>query len=186
MPVSGDGLGVVSLGALVPGERSLEFDSVAEGDSQVWRATREFTLLGQLLGCVRWGELDYLMIDLPPGAERTVQYAEFLGPETRFVLVTVPSAVSREVVARSLAALRRTSNRVLGYVENMDGYFCGACSEVRPLFPGADPLDLPCLGRVPFDPRLAAGAAPPDDPAGARHAVAEIASRIARALEEAR
>ena len=68
------------------------------------------------------------MFDLPPGAERTVQYADFLGPRTSFVLVTIPSEVSRGVVARSVAALSKGPNRVLGYVENMSGYYCRDCN----------------------------------------------------------
>ena len=54
-----------------------------QGESHTWRATREFALLGEILGSFEWGALDLLMFDLPPGAERTVQYAEFLGPRPR-------------------------------------------------------------------------------------------------------
>ncbi len=74
------------------------------------------------------------MFDLPPGAERTVQYADFLGPRTSFVLVTIPSEVARGVVARSVAALSKGPNRVLGYVENMSGYYCRDCNAIKPLF----------------------------------------------------
>ena len=98
-----------------------------------------------------------LMFDLPPGAERTVQYADFLGSRTSFVLVTIPSDVSRGVVARSVAALSKGLNPVLGYVENMSGYFCRDCNAIKPLFvpSKASPLGIPCLGTVPFDPELA-------------------------------
>jgi Mrp family chromosome partitioning ATPase len=94
-----------------------------------------------------------------------VQYADFLGPRTSFVLVTIPSAVSRGVVARSVAALSNgpfdgaqgRPNRVLGYVENMSGYYCRDCNAIKPLFDSAEPkgLEIPCLGTVPFDPELA-------------------------------
>jgi Mrp family chromosome partitioning ATPase len=105
------------------------------------------------------------MFDLPPGAERTVQYADFLGPfdsphgkpRVSFLLVTIPSAVARGVVARSVAALAKRPNRVLGYVENMSGYYCRDCNAIKPLF-SADPPSasaIPCLGTVPFDPELA-------------------------------
>ena len=104
-------------------------------ESHTWRATREFALLGEILGSFEWGTLDLLMFDLPPGAERTVQYADFLGPRTSFVLVTIPSEVSRGVVARSVAALlAKGPNRVLGYVENMSGYYCRDCNGIKPLF----------------------------------------------------
>ena len=94
------------------------------------------------------------MFDLPPGAERTVQYADFLGPRTSFLLVTIPSEVSRGVVARSVAALSKGPNRVLGYVENMSGYYCRDCNAIKPLFvsPESPTLEIPCLGTVPSIP----------------------------------
>ena len=118
---------------------------------------REFALLGEILGAFEWGTLDLLMFDLPPGAERTVQFADFLGPRTSFVLVTIPSEVARGVVARSVAALSKGPNRVLGYVENMSGYYCRDCNAIKPLFtsPKSSALEIPCLGTVPFDPELA-------------------------------
>src|SRR4029453_7185978 len=121
-------------------------------------------LLAEILASFEWGELDLLMFDLPPGADRTVQYADFLGPRTSFVLVTIPSEVSRGVVGGSVAALSKGPNRVLGYVENMSGYYCRDCNAIKPLFEEpASPkrlragggLQIPCLGTGPFDPVLA-------------------------------
>jgi ATP-binding protein involved in chromosome partitioning len=172
LPRTRNGIPVFSMGSLIPEAEALEFESVAHGESQTWRATREFALLGEILGAFEWGELDLLMFDLPPGAERTVQYADFLasfdpstrseskgrgGPRVSFVLVTIPSEVARGVVARSVAALSRGPHRVIGYIENMSGYYCRECNAVRPLFAAPDPSDLgiPCLGTVPFDPELA-------------------------------
>ena len=80
------------------------------------------------------------MFDLPPGTERTVQYADFLGPRMSFVLVTIPSDVSRGVVSRSVAALSKGPNRLLGYVENMSGYYCRDCNAIKPLFASTRPL----------------------------------------------
>lgn len=157
VPKTPDGVGVVSFGTLVPESQAIDFPSIAQGDSHTWRATKEFATLAEFLAGTDWEPFDTLLFDLPPGAERTFQYAEFLGPETRFLLVTLPSGVSRGVVRRSVAALRKTPNRLLGYVENMAGYYCAACGQVRPLFPQSDEVDigLPCLGSVPFDPELA-------------------------------
>lgn len=184
MSRSADGIGVVSVGSLVPESQAVEFDSVVGGDSHIWRATREFAFLGQLLGAVRWGELDFLLIDLPPGAERTYQYAEFLGPDTAFVLVSTPSELARGIVSRSVAALRGTPNRLLGYVENMCGYYCAGCDEVRPLFPESEAPDfgVACFGRVPFDPELArsGGTAAP----GTRELLDGVAARLASAAEQ--
>jgi ATP-binding protein involved in chromosome partitioning len=173
LPRTRNGIGVFSMGSVIPESEALEFASTAQGEAQTWRATREFALLGEILGSFEWGALDLLMFDLPPGAERTVQYADFLGPKTSFVLVTIPSEVARGVVARSVAALSKgpfggaqgRPNRVLGYVENMAGYYCRECNAIKPLFdspfdsaqgkPRPAGLDIPCLGTVPFDPELA-------------------------------
>jgi len=157
LPRTVDGISVFSMGSLIPESKALEFESAAPGDSHTWRATKEFALLGDILASTEWGTLDVLLFDLPPGADRTVQYADFLGPRTSFVLVTIPSEVSRGVVARSVAALSNGPNRVLGYVENMSGYYCRDCNAIKPLFdaPESSTLEIPCLGTVPFDPELA-------------------------------
>ena len=157
LPRSTNGIAIFSMGSVIPESEALEFDSAAPGESHTWRATREFALLGEVLGSFEWGALDLLMFDLPPGAERTVQFADFLGPRASFLLVTIPSEVARGVVARSVAALAKGSNRVLGYVENMSGYYCRDCNAIKPLFVSHGPagLDIPCLGTVPFDPELA-------------------------------
>ena len=157
LPRTTNGIGVFSMGSMIPESEALEFESAAPGESHTWRATREFALLGEILGSFDWGTLDLLMFDLPPGAERTVQYADFLGPRASFLLVTIPSEVSRGVVARSIAALSKGSHRVLGYVENMSGYYCRDCNAVKPLFAAGETpgLGIPCLGTVPFDPELA-------------------------------
>lgn len=157
LPRNRDGIAVFSMGSLIPETSALEFESAAQGESHTWRSTREFALLGEILGAFEWGELDLLLFDLPPGAERTVQYADFLGPATSFLLVTIPSEVSRGVVGRSVAALAKGPNRLLGYVENMSGYYCRDCNAIKPLFDARGPsaLSIPCLGTVPFDSELA-------------------------------
>ncbi len=165
LPRTSNGIAVFSMGSIIPETQALEFESTAQGESHTWRATREFALLSEILGSFEWGALDLLIIDLPPGAERTVQYADFLGPldsaqgksRVSFLLVTIPSQVARGVVARSVAALSKGPNRLLGYVENMSGYYCRDCNAVKPLFVASEPavLGIPCLGTVPFDPELA-------------------------------
>ena len=157
LPRTANGIAVFSMGSVIPESGALEFESAARGESQTWRATREFALLGDILGSFEWGSLDMLMFDLPPGAERTVQYAEFLGARASFLLVTIPTGVARGVVARSVSALSKEHNRILGYVENMSGYYCRGCKEIKPLFVAEETPDLriPCLGSVPFDPELA-------------------------------
>jgi ATP-binding protein involved in chromosome partitioning len=159
LPVSRDGLKVLSVGSLLAEGEALSWPSASPRHTHVWRATRELAKLAELLAAVHWGPLDVLLVDLPPGPERTAQFADFLGPQAAVVLVSIPSALARGVVARSVSALGALPNRLLGYVENMSGYACAGCGTVRPLFPEskeAAELSLPCLGRVPFDPQLAA------------------------------
>jgi ATP-binding protein involved in chromosome partitioning len=164
LPRTRNGIAVFSMGSVIPESQALEFESAAHGESHTWRTTREFALLGEILACFEWGALDLLLFDLPPGAERTVQYADFLKPRTSFLLVTIPSLLARGVVARSVAALSKGDHRILGYVENMSGYYCRDCDAIKPLFASpADAsakveqssLEIPCLGTVPFDPELA-------------------------------
>jgi ATP-binding protein involved in chromosome partitioning len=191
LPRTSNGIAVFSMGSLIPESDALEFESAAPGESHTWRATREFALLGEILGSVEWGELDLLMFDLPPGAERTVQYADFLGPRASFLLVTIPSDVSRGVVARSVAALSKGPNRMLGYVENMNGYFCRDCHAIKPLFNSNESrgFGIPCLGSVPFDPELAQHCDRgsvltelPDTPVG--RALEHVAQRLLDSLAE--
>ncbi|MGH7338570.1 MAG: P-loop NTPase [Myxococcota bacterium] len=158
VPKSRDGVQILSVGILLAAGSALTWPGAEVGHAHVWRATREFANLAELLGAVDWGALDLLLVDLPPGPERTAQFAEFLGPKAALLLVSIPSALARGVVARSVDALRPLPNRLLGYVENMSGYACPGCATVRPLFPEEPESELhalPCLGRVPFDPELA-------------------------------
>jgi ATP-binding protein involved in chromosome partitioning len=157
LPRTTDGIGVFSTALLLESGHDLTFDSVAPDESHTWRATRERTLLLDVLAGTAWGELDVLLVDLPPGAERTQQFAELLGAGAAFVLVTTPSDLARDVVARSARTLDRMQARVLGQVENMSGYWCADCGAVKPLFTRTGRLDLPLLGSVPFDPALGEG-----------------------------
>ena len=67
------------MGSVIPESEALEFESAAHGESHTWRATKEFALLGEILGSFEWGALDLLLFDLPPGAERTVHTPIFSG-----------------------------------------------------------------------------------------------------------
>src|SRR5688572_24487349 len=190
LPQTTNGIAVFSMGSMIPESEALEFETVAHGESHTWRATREFALLGEILASFEWGALDLLMFDLPPGAERTVQYADFLGPRTSFLLVTIPSEVARGVVARSVAALSKGPNRLLGYVENMSGYYCRDCNAIKPLFVSLEPagLEIPCFGTVPFDPELSRHcdtgiplAELPETPVG--RALEQVAQQLLDSLE---
>src|SRR3970282_1002379 len=156
LPRPASGIGIFSMGSLSPESEALDFESAAHGESHTWRATREFALLGEILGSFEWGALDLLMFDLPPGAERTVQYDDFLGTRTPFLLVPIPPEWPRGGAPPPVAPLSKGPNRPLGYVENMSGYYCRDCNAIKPLFVSPEPSDLgiACLGTLPFHPEL--------------------------------
>ena len=77
LPRTRNGIAVFSMGSVIPESEALEFESAAHGESHTWRATREFALLGGILGSFEWGTLNLLMFNLPPGAERTIQSRRF-------------------------------------------------------------------------------------------------------------
>ena len=108
---------------------------------------------------VKWGELDVLLVDMPPGSERLDTLAELVPGLRGALVVTIPSEASYRAVRRAVEAARAARVTVLGVVENMAGYRCGACSATGPLFDGdagerlSRDAEAPLLARVPFDPR---------------------------------
>ena len=193
LPRTKSGIGILSFGSMVPESEAVDFPSVSGGESHVWRATKEFSTLAEFLRFTEWGELDFLLIDLPPGAERCFQFAEFFGKRATFVMVTIPSKVAHGVVSRSIAAIKKAGSPMLGYIENMKGYYCADCGEIKTLFPEQNAkLNIPLLGSVPFDPELAENCDrgisipqsrdQPDSPAA--KAVNQIVDQIQIRLEE--
>lgn len=193
------GVRVMSMDLLLPGDRTplawRHPGGLAE-DSFVWRGTLEASALREFLADIHWGELDYLLLDLPPGTDRYTIVARLLDRLDGVVVVGIPSAAAAFVLGRTLAFLEGQGAPVLGLVENMAAYHCQHCGKAGELFPGGRELQdlaqetgLPLLGRVPFDPRLASttDAGRPllleqaDTPAAA--ALRELASRVRERLE---
>jgi len=133
-----------------------------DSESFVWRGAQERSALREFLADVEWGELDVLLVVLPPGTQRLIDLHELLPRLDGLVVVTIPSGASEGAVARSMRLARDREIPILGVVENMAGYACPGCGETKPLFPGeagarlAEAHDAPLLGRVPFDPEAAA------------------------------
>jgi ATP-binding protein involved in chromosome partitioning len=126
--------------------------------SPVWLGLLEMNVIRELLADIAWGELDYLIFDLPPGAaaDKPPLIAGLVPDLAGAVFVTTPSDVASEVVNRSMTYAKSLGIRILGVVENMSGVRCGHCGEVEPLFDGdaaelARAHEVPLLGRVPFD-----------------------------------
>lgn len=130
-------------------------------ESFVWRGAQERSALREFLADVEWGELDLLLVDLPPGTQRLIDLHELLPSLDGIVVLTIPSRASETAVARSMRLARDRDVPILGVVENMSGYACSGCAERRPLFPGdagarlAADHGVPLFGRVPFDPEAA-------------------------------
>jgi ATP-binding protein involved in chromosome partitioning len=130
--------------------------------SPVWLGLMEMNVIREFLADVIWGELDYLLTDLPPGAaaDKPPVMAGFIPDLAGAIVVTTPSEVASDVVQKSVTYARDMGIRVLGMVENMSQYRCPSCGAENDLFEGnteamCAALDVPLLGRIPFDRLLA-------------------------------
>jgi ATP-binding protein involved in chromosome partitioning len=130
--------------------------------SPVWLGVWEMNVLREFIADIVWGEVDYLLADLPPGAaaDKPPVIASFIPELDGAIVVTTPSQVASDVVQKSIAYARDLGIRVLGIVENMSMYRCPQCGTESELFEGdteamCQALDLPLLGRIPFDRTLA-------------------------------
>jgi ATP-binding protein involved in chromosome partitioning len=130
--------------------------------SPVWLGLMEMNVIREFLGDIVWGELDFLLADLPPGAaaDKPPVIAGFIPDLAGALVVTTASEVASEVVQKSVTYARDLGIKVLGLVENMSQYRCPTCGSEHELFEGntealCEALDVPLLGRIPFDPTLA-------------------------------
>ncbi|XP_051487942.1 cytosolic Fe-S cluster assembly factor NUBP2 [Apus apus] len=132
-------------------------------DAVVWRGPKKNALIKQFVTDVAWGDLDFLIVDTPPGtSDEHISTVEALRPYQPLgaVLVTTPQAVSVGDVRRELTFCKKTGLQVLGIVENMSGFVCPHCSECTNIFSkgGGEELakdsGVPFLGCVPLDPQL--------------------------------
>ena len=173
VPFENYGLEVISMGFLMP-----------EGEAVVWRGPMLHKAIQQLFTDVRWGELDYLIVDLPPGTgDAQLSLAQSV-PLTGGVIVTGPQAVSVSDAKRGATAFMRLEVPILGVIENMSGEIFGSGGGER----AAQELGVEYLGQVELDPRIRIGgddgrpiviAAPDSDAAVAFRALArKLAARI--------
>jgi ATP-binding protein involved in chromosome partitioning len=130
-------------------------------EALTWRHLREEHAVGGFLADTQWGELDVLLVDLPPGPGRLAGLAEMLPGLSGALLVTLPGDVTHRALRRALATLREMQVRPLGLVVNLAGHTCAHCGAQDPLFGAGDEaqiaahLGLPLLGSVPYDLALA-------------------------------
>jgi ATP-binding protein involved in chromosome partitioning len=149
----GDGqLKVVSMGLL----------SASEGEAIMWRGLLLNRAVQHFIQDVRWGPLDYLLVDMPPGTGDIQMGLARMLPRTEVLIVTTPPQAATRVAARVADMARKGWLRVAGVIENMSGFTCdhGTTYELFGSGGGralAEEIGVPFVGSVPFDPAVAAG-----------------------------
>ena len=158
MPPSAHGIPVISIGMFTTGNAPV-----------VWRGPMLHRAVQQFLADVYWGDLDVLLMDLPPGTGDVAISVAQLVPTAELLVVTTPQLASSEVAERAGAIAVQTHQRIAGVIENMSGFACPHCGEVTDVFGAgggqavADALTrvtgtkVPILGQVPIDIRLRQG-----------------------------
>jgi Mrp family chromosome partitioning ATPase/predicted Fe-Mo cluster-binding NifX family protein len=151
--VSPSGVSVMSMGLLLRGR----------DDAVIWRGPLKYSVIKQFLRDVEWGELDYLIVDSPPGTgDEPLSVAQLIGGADGALVVTTPQVVSTNDVRRSIGFSRQLELPILGVIENMSGFVCPQCRTKVDIFGAgggaamAGELDVPFLGNVPIDPGFVA------------------------------
>jgi len=141
---------------------SLGFFLQHPDDAVIWRGPMKMGVIKQFLKDVAWGELDYLIIDSPPGTgDEPLSVCQLIGSLDGAVVVTTPQKVAAVDVRKSITFCQQMGLPVLGVVENMSGFACPKCGEVTPIFRSgggqqiAETMRVPFLGAIPVDPKVA-------------------------------
>lgn len=142
---------VVSMGFLLPSDDA----------PVIWRGPLKMGAIRQFLSEIVWGDLEYLLIDLPPGTgDESLSVLQLLPEMDGVIIVTIPSEVSQEVVKKAVTFARKMGVPIIGIVENMSGVVCPHCGERIDVFGSgggeavASDMGAPFLGSIPLDPRI--------------------------------
>jgi Mrp family chromosome partitioning ATPase len=129
-------------------------------DSVIWRGPLKHTVIAQFIGLTIWGDLDYLVIDSPPGTgDEPLSVVQTARPDGAIV-VTTPQAVATADVRKSIDFCEKVELPVTGIIENMSGFHCPHCGQSTDIFGCgggrrmAEELGVPFLGSIPIDPRF--------------------------------
>jgi ATP-binding protein involved in chromosome partitioning len=190
--VAAAGVRLVSMGLLASAEDAPIRWRGPETDGSLWRGALETGVVRELIADVAWGDLEFLLVDLPPGSDRIERMLELIPAPDAVVLVTTPSLAACAVVTRSARLLREAGIDRVGLAINMSAYQCPCCGHAEEICAGegvASLLEASGLtpwARVPFDPAFAVGTdggSPPvisaPDSAAAR-TLSALAERIRR------
>jgi Mrp family chromosome partitioning ATPase len=129
----------------------------------IWRGPLKHSVIQKFLGDTTWGDLDFLVIDCPPGTGDEPLSISKMIPEAKALIVTTPQEVALADVRKSINFCRKVNLEMLGLVENMSGLFCPHCDEFIPIFrtgggeKTAKLMDIHFLGSLPFDPAVVEG-----------------------------
>jgi len=130
-------------------------------DAVIWRGPRKFGLIKQFLKDVDWGELDYLIFDLPPGTgDEPLSICQLIEKPDGAVIVTTPQSIAISDVRKSVNFCRELDLPILGVIENMSGFICPKCGELTYIFSHggakkmAEEMKIPFLGEIPLDPNI--------------------------------
>src|SRR5262249_40475805 len=152
VPVEAYGLKTISMGLLVPGDKPM-----------IWRGPMLHSVMQQFLRSVMWGELDYLIADLPPGTGDVQLSLSQNVAMTGAVIVTTPSVVSLADVRKAMEMFRQVNVEILGVVENMSSFACPHCGKPVDVFGHgegkrvAESYGVPLLGEIEIGPRIRTG-----------------------------
>jgi ATP-binding protein involved in chromosome partitioning len=142
---------VVSMGFLLPSDDS----------PVIWRGPLKMGAIRQFLSEIAWGDLEYLLIDLPPGTgDESLSVLQLLPEIDGVIIVTIPSEVSQDVVKKAVTFARKMEVPIIGIVENMSGVVCPHCGERIDVFGSgggeavASDMGAPFLGSIPLDPQI--------------------------------
>ncbi|CAK8715732.1 MAG: Chromosome partitioning ATPase, Mrp family, contains Fe-S cluster [Candidatus Electronema aureum] len=142
---------------------SLEYMMKDRDEAIIWRGPLKIQAIRQFVSDMDWGELDYLIVDAPPGTgDEPLSVAQTM-PNVQAVVVTTPQEVALADVRKSINFCKTVKMPIVGVVENMSGFVCPHCGETVDIFKTgggektARDFDLPFLGRIPMDPRVVMG-----------------------------
>jgi Mrp family chromosome partitioning ATPase len=152
LPVDLDGMKVISLGFFIKDQ----------DEAVIWRGPMKSGVITQFIRDVAWGDLDYLIVDSPPGTgDEPLSVCQTIEDADGAVIVTTPQKVAAVDVRKSISFCRQLNLPVLGVIENMNGFVCPKCGELTAVFQSgggrlmADDMGVPFLGSVPIDPLIA-------------------------------
>jgi len=146
IPPEQHGIKIMSMGFFLP-----------KGEAVIWRGPMLHKMIQEFLGRVEWGELDYLVIDLPPGTgDVQLSLCQSI-PLTGAVIVSTPQDLALEVASKAILMFKKLKTPILGIVENMSYYHCSHCGQRDDIFghggarEASEKADIPFLGEIPLD-----------------------------------